>query len=148
MRIIMTYHLRKLSYKKVTLYLYDIVSKNIIRTHVTEHVYDNMYDSNGLLVEVTNSYLSPVIQDNSQPSTNQMDKKLSYKEKFYYHNTLLIKKEHINCNKTIPVHISTYKYDDHNKILEEQVYLDNEVLSHYISYWICVNILDTKSLTF
>lgn len=117
-----------LSYKKDTLYLYDRVSKNVIRTHVTECVYDNLYDTNGLLIEVTSSYLSLT-------STNLVEKIVSYKEKFCYHNDLLIKKLHINkSNNGIPVYISTYKYGDYNRVIEEQVHIENSILSHCILY--------------
>lgn len=123
-----------LSYTKDTFNLYDRTSKNVIRTHVTERIYDNIYDANGLLIEVTSNYLSPVIHDDLHVST-QMDKIVSYKEKFYYHNALLIKKDHINkTNNGIPIYISTYKYGEHNKIIEEQVSLENGVLSHCILY--------------
>jgi|GEM_PF-3433329 len=124
-----------LSYIKNTFYLYDIVSRNMICTHVTEYMYDNIYDTNELLIEITSNYLSPINHGESYPTTNQMKKEVSYKEKFYYHNTLLIKKEHINYkNVGIPVYISTYKYDNNNKIIEEHVYVGNNVLSHYITY--------------
>lgn len=159
-----------LSYKKDTFSLYDGVSKNVIRTHVSEYVYDNIYEDyhiseisiendskhikgsdenklngvspsantlnvNRILKEVTCSYLYPVIYNDLHASSNQVDKILCYKEKFYYHNALLIKKEHINkTNNGIPVYISTFKYDEHNKIMEEQVCLENGVLSHCILY--------------
>lgn len=157
-----------LSYKKDTFFLYDGASKNVIRTHVSEYVYDNIYEdyhideisiknnskpikvfnenklnggspsalnANRILKEVICSYLYPAIYNDLHASSNQVDKILCYKEKLYYHNALLIKKEHINkTNNGIPVYISTFKYDEHNKIVEEQICLENGVLSHCILY--------------
>ena len=123
-----------LSYQKDTFCLYDIVSKDIISSHVTERVYDNIYDMNGLLMEVTNSYLSPITDDESYLTTNQMEKIRCYKEKYYYDNTLLVKKVHFNYSCGIPIAISSFKYDDHGRIMEEEVYLDKDVLSHCVTY--------------
>lgn len=123
-----------LSYQKDIFCLYDIVSKDIISSHVTERVYDNIYDMNGLLMEVTNSYLSPITDDESYLTTNQMEKIRCYKEKYYYNNALLEKKEHFNYSCGIPIAISSFKYDDHGRIMEEEVYLDEDVLSHCVTY--------------
>lgn len=124
-----------LSYQKDTFFLYNNAGKNVIHTHVSEYVYDNIYDENGKLIEVICSSLIPVSYSDMQTFVDQNEKKVLYSEKFFFHNTLLVKKEHIsNKENDIPVYISTYKYNDKDQIMEEQVYLENGVLSYCILY--------------